>query len=90
MNEQDKSLELAKLMGWRAGDNMGQTHLQPYDNSIIGLAQFATILLKFPEVLSQYDCRVLHNPRNTMWKDGVKPSQENMLDAILKMNGIRI
>jgi len=90
MNEQGKSLALAKLMGWTGGDNMGQAHLQPYDNSIIGLAQFAAILLKFPEVLSQYDCKVLHNPRNTMWKDGVKPSQESMLDTILEINGISL
>jgi len=64
--------------------------LDPYSTEPNGLAQFAAISLKFPEVLNMYSCKVTNNPRSPIWKDGNKPTQENMLDEILKMNGIKI
>jgi len=103
MNEQEKSLKLAELMGWELDYNKlwdewhvlnlfprGHiaTILQPYANSEQGHAQFATILLKFPEVFSTFDCRITSNPKNVMWLNGEKPTQSNILDEILRMNGV--
>jgi len=104
MNTKEKSLKLAELMGWETfsgtentpnavniqyirlkygQSNIGGQLLNPYcTDSVMGhsLSQFAAILLKFPEVLGHslvYGCRF----------DG-ETMQANILDEILRMNGI--
>ena len=99
MNEYEKSLKLAKLMGLsyniidckdgymtieptcdhirrESGDVVQYT---PYESDEEGLAQFAAILLKFPEVMEF----------STEWTYN-KPTQANILDEILRMNGVEI
>jgi len=70
MNEHDKSLALAKLMGWST--SCGRVHctfegkngfngvLHPYAKTADGLAQFAAILLKFHDVVSKFVCTEGH------------------------------
>jgi len=80
MNEKEKSLELAKLMGWREKIN-------PYGKG--GLAQFAAILLKFPEVFEYAEGGGYLKPTEHGGCD-MAPTQENILDEILKINGVNI
>ena len=102
MNEYEKSLKLAELMGWKlhlgtdyeywsgmAKDLGGISNydcqsLHPYTN----LAQFAAILLKFPEGVSHYSCRC-GAADCTGWL-GARPTQANILDEILRFNGVKI
>jgi len=98
MNTQEKSLKLAELMGWevesdkynkpvvfsgiksKAFNGTYYEELCMYSDAEEGLAQFAAILLKFPKVLGHslvYGCRF---DEATM--------QANILDEILRMNGI--
>jgi len=87
MNETEKSLKLAKLMRWRV-DNDGCAYLfdsglqpvNPYDTGAFGLSQFASILLKFSEVFSVKR----YGDNKWDWDD---PTQSNILDEILRMNG---
>jgi len=61
MKEREKSLKLAKLMGWRV-DKDGCAYLfdsgfqpvNPYDTGAFGLSQFAAILLRFPDVMQRF------------------------------------
>lgn len=109
MNVQEKSLKLAELMGWTIQDcafgkmikvfnEQGGFHridLCPYDDKEFGMgsAQFAAILLKFPEVMDQAN--------NYGFADGMliccskhesyyEPTQANILDEILRMNGVEL
>lgn len=91
MNTQEKSLALAELMGWELSKtkksimNMGQYRkLCPYNSTYSGLYQFAAILLKFPRVLYEPDSY------GVLWGVHVEPTQENILDAILQMEGREI
>jgi len=43
----EQSNKLAEMMGWRKYNNGGFTHLQPYDASTIGVAQFFKICDKY-------------------------------------------
>ena len=103
MNTQEKSLELARLMGWELSNRLlkdraaimnwhiaryGGHILQPYKHNDDGLAQFAAILLKFPEVMNKCDCDGYweFNPST----GGMEPTQANILDEILRMNGVEI
>ena len=104
MNEPEKSLELAKLMLWQkaswnnsgvvdsdaetepylfCSQELGPLMLNPY-HPVDGLAQFAAILLKFPEVLYEPDSY------GVLWGAHVEPTQANILDEILRMNGVEI
>jgi len=105
MNEYEKSLKLAKLMGLsyniidckdgymtieptcdhirrESGDVVQYT---PYESDEEGLAQFAAILLKFPEVFPE---RLESYVGFEGWIK--KPTQANILDEILVMNGVEI
>jgi len=110
MNEQYKSLALAKLMGWST--SCGRVHctfegkdgfngvLHPYAKTEDGLAQFAAILLKFPDVVSKFVCTEGHTYEHAtsaeryeryggMFQGFItaeKPfTQKAVLDAILKI-----
>jgi len=95
MNEKEKSLELSKLMGWRV--HVYDTHvnfeggvidgvLQPYEKNKSGLAQFGVILLNNIEVFEYASAGGF-----IQYKDGyIKPTQENILDEILLMNGVKL
>jgi len=96
MNEQEKSLKLAELCPdiwafWKP-----EKDWNPYSESINGLAQFAAILLKFPEVMCSLvpityfdaDEDERKSLRKTMNYNG--PTQANILDEILRMNGVEI
>ena len=103
LSVQDKSLLLAELMGWAIGANINTSQrtvitgiarvggiLRPYDGDGHGLAQFAAILLKFPEVfyhdkLERWD--YYHDCANV---EHIEPTQANILDEILRMNGVEI
>lgn len=63
MNEENKSLELAKLMGWNVSLRCEQDEyhtikggedLRPYDDCTVGLCQFAKIFLKFPQCVDSF------------------------------------
>jgi len=95
MNEQDKSIALAKLMGWDVHIYDTQIHfkgvgidgvLQPYDEREYGRAQFATLLLTFPDVLLVF--QLAKEGGVGEWEYLLKPTQENILDEILRMNGV--
>ena len=59
--------------------------MQPYANSKDGLAQFAAILLRFIEVMGTIDSTQLP-AISPLWDR--KPTQANILDEILRMNGV--
>jgi len=101
MTEQEKSLKLAELMGWDVGNDsqtgrlvvtirhgMSGWFLEPYAGDTTGgLAQFAAILLKFPEVMKRiywYDDAIQH------CVDTIPPTQTNILDEVLAMHGVDI
>jgi len=100
MNEQEKSLELAEVMGWERselggvsfweGENIDLYHttLCPYSSCNAGKAQFAAILLRFPEVMERFTEAGSMLDDATMMRNGMKPTQANILDEILRMNGI--
>ena len=108
--EEQKSSVLAELMGYKqqpngtwtdskgywpniAGEGYGR--FVPYEDSILGLAQFAAITLKFPDVL--FD--IVQNKGSVyipvhsgdepimFWKNAAKPTQADILDCILQMKG---
>jgi len=111
MKEQEKSIELAKLMGWDMSDVLGKDYittsmgqpeflaqmcLRPYGSMPNDLAQFAAILLKFPEVMMMFafdkdDSRWLDNKDS---EDGDlfygEPTQEAILDEILRMHRAKL
>lgn len=92
MNTELKSLELARLMGWKINKSwilrtpyLASHELNPYEQDVYGLAQFAAILLKFPWVMYQF---VQQNDSSGI---GIKePTQANILDEILAMNGLDV
>lgn len=110
MNEHEKSLKLAELMGWKV-ETVEEWHwpqfisvvpygcsstnsLRPYDESPDGRAQFAAILLRFPEVFESFVEQSVEGTNidgteqcADFWPNG-EPTQANLLDAILRMNGI--
>ena len=99
MNTQDKSKKLAELMGWERiwssvreeyHVNGSYMELVMYDSDNDGLAQFAAILLKFPEVFE--DCIGGGFILETSHEGAgyLQPTQANILDEILRMNGIDI
>jgi len=92
MNTYDKSLQLAKLMRWsvyyeqqtsgsvallKHGKHQTSGILNPYKN----LAQFAAILLANIEVFEDGYLNGLAS---------FKPTQENILDEILRINGVNV
>jgi len=97
-----KELALAKLMGWKLHqtDTKSQLYelrdksfrylegdyqpLEPYSETIAGLAQFASILLRFSQVMT-----LSHACHEPIW-NAKEPTQENILDEILRMNGVAI
>lgn len=88
---EEKAFLLAELMGWEVYA-VGKIYtiaitekLNPYDSkSNEGLSQFAAILLKFPEVM-RYPEYFTDDERN--W---IKPTQSQILDTILEMNGVEL
>jgi len=81
MNTQDKSLKLAELMGWMELPAMPQ----PYEDSVIGRAEFAAILLKYLEE-DQY----FFEGWISRWGTSKPMTQANILDEILRMNGVEL
>ena len=86
MNTQEKSLKLAELMPEVKISESGRV-LFPHDyydeqwNPYENLAQFAAIMLKFPDV---FDCLIVR---------AVRPkfrTQRFMLDAVLLENGVDV
>jgi len=81
MNEKEKSLKLAKLMGWPITAKNTQLYT-PYSNHAVGLAQFAAILL--------------HDEAETkhiiigMITDDIEFTQGNFLDMKLKFYRVDI
>jgi len=113
MNEQEKSLELAKLMVWEVSqwpsvnvfvvrlfnhDELACNwpHLNPYAETESGQAQFASIIMKFPEVMvnvhnyygSDYDGPAVDSQQPM--SPPLHLTQANLLDEILRMNGVEI
>jgi len=97
MNEREKSLKLAELMGWvvftysppfiRFQTSIGKKLmiLDPYGDTPDGLAQFAAIPLKFPEVMKRLKQDIF---TGQSWD--IEPTQANILDEILRMNGVDV
>jgi len=65
--------------------------LQPYEHTAVGLAQFAAILLKFPRVFCRFTQGDFDGFTSLLFDDGyhdkLEPTQANVLDEILKMQG---
>ena len=75
-------------------DFAGYLYLQPYESDTDGLAQFAAILLKFREVIpricrNKWHKQGMQNVCRIELRD-VEPTQANILDEILVMNGVEI
>ncbi|MES0445025.1 MAG: hypothetical protein ABUJ92_00630 [Desulfobacterales bacterium] len=95
MNEQEKSIKLAKLMGWEldggclaktCGKDLRYFTLNPYADNDHG--QFKAIILNFPAWVSRTVKFPNENPcfmgnHNLLYQD-------NILDEILRMNGVDI
>ena len=64
--------------------------LEPYVYGADGLAQFAAILLKFPDVMTfvSYEADTTLKMYNGL--ELKEPTQSNILDEILRMNGVKI
>jgi len=92
MNTQEKSLKLAELVPeFSCGFRKSQWN--PYARGMAGLAQAHYILLKFPEVMTQtVEVERFGEMENECMWDLVqhKPTQANILDEILRMNGIEV
>jgi len=106
MTNDEKSLKIAELMGWKGyytdftrhdfiwdcnpDFDCTQYKLEPYEKSEEGLAQFAAILLKFSDIMQRF------GRLNGVWHIRCKkheiterePTQANILDEILRMNGV--
>ncbi len=106
MKIEAKSLELAKLMGWKVKYsgcvqnfkdlkiitfNGWEAHLSPYSDTLSGLAQFAFIILKFPHYVDEFHTETKQGMTSAFyqgWWHDEMPTQEKILDAILRINGI--
>jgi len=87
-------------MQWNLGSLgiIGQEGLFPYASGTFGLAQFAAILLRFPGVMTRVeDCSDIHGiidiaivKRKGACGGPYAPTQANILDEILRMNGKEI
>ena len=64
-------------------------YFNPYSDDIFGRAQFASILLKFPEVMGRHDLYMWNHP-NGAAIGATEPTQANILDEILRMNGVDV
>ena len=96
MNIKDKSKALAELMGGTpnsVGIWYSQHGWNPYQESISGYAQSMECLLKFPEVMCSHKFYpvgidpYIENAKSLVDKE---PTQANILDEILRMNGVEI
>ena len=103
MSVSEKSLKLAELMGWTTQDSSLGYHyitskafnacvLAPYTEGEenIGRCQFAAILLKFPEVMNNSNLVWWDSYNDCQNEDYVEPTQANILDEILRMNGVEL
>jgi len=94
LSVEEKSLMLANLMGWEPDHDDPNYYwvkefpvmLCMYEDNPEGLAQFAAILLKFPESVSGY-ARKCERADFSGWF-GDSSTQENLLDEILQMNEV--
>ena len=74
-------------------DRLWSRLLCPYEESEDGYTQAHAILLKFPEVMVRVFPHVPVFDRNNNFKElqineDFEPTQENLLDEILRMNGV--
>ena len=109
MTEQEKSLALAKLMGWKVEQKEFFNDVDccyrkgcwevlcPYKGTTVGSAQFAAILLAFPEVMAplinMYRALIVsqYNEQGSpTFRFKRKPTQRDVLDEILRMKGVRV
>jgi len=87
--QHEKELNLAELMDWKTHnhcvvhDEGDASHLEPYANSKNGRTQFAAIILEFPEAMQEF--YVLEGE----WQP-VRPTQGNILDAVLRINDVSV
>lgn len=106
MNTEEKSSKLAELFGnfhnltigsgqcYSDTPFCGSLIIDPYKTHNVGRAQFAAILLKFPEVMDQFTAcdaaarpwAKYHNAANGFCAHR-KPAQSDILDEILRMSG---
>ena len=82
---QAKSLQLAELMRYDEFTPVVRyCEWHPYDKSVSGLAQFAAILLKYIHLLPSFE---QEHDQCGKWMP-FEPTQESLLDCILRMNGV--
>jgi len=107
MNEQEKSLALAKLMKWKPYlwngiyvidkggiptrgkyiSGYSRENLCPYSPNKEGRAQFAAILLEFPEAMCEMIVPDGALYLKLRFKD-TESTQSNFLDEVLRLNGV--
>jgi len=96
-----KNLSLAKLMNWKVKlisddifelreqqfESDGYPLLDPYSDS----AQFVSIFMRFPQVVDSFHTEQKTGMTSAFyqgWCHDLCPTQENILDEILRMNGL--
>lgn len=92
MNTEEKSKAFAKLMHktWynncliKSGVSTGLLLYNPYATTQWGKAQFADIFLEHTDVMDEWVRGGKH------WCSALKPTQENILNEVLKMEGLWI
>ena len=96
-SEQEKCLAIAGLMAWEKPHYAKDGHialggscmqLHPYRECSDGLAQFASILLAFPEVLRNWDWHHRYRPLAIEWGTAREATQANILNEILRIKGV--
>ena len=63
---------------------------EPYSDSDEGRAQFAAILLKFPEVMARFVEVDVSSDGSDFVRLRYKPTQACILDAVLVINGVEL
>ena len=106
MNEYEKSLKLAELMGWKlhlgtdyeywSGMAKDLGGISNYDcqslHPYTNLAQFAAIFLKFRDVMYNPCFESYDTHKGLSYSEPIdkEPTQANILDEILAMSGVEI
>jgi len=74
-----------------SGGHQHRDYFEPYRDTTAGRAQFAAILLDNAEVMDRFHTRGNPAPRGSMaTHKTIKPTQESLLDEILRMKGVKI
>ena len=94
LSVEEKSLMLANLMGWEPDHDDPNYYwvkefpvmLCMYEDNLEGLSQFGAIILAHTGIFDRFRKELPSGE----WMFGIEPTQEILLDEILRMNGVVI